>query len=206
MAQKSVSDYTSVNFYGIDFAPVKVIGADEPASSYVAAFKEINELLLSEYDKYVSTLAGKLKMTVDKVDIQPVVDNLKNIDTEELKPTHTVPELTEQDLLVALQDLNLKPAKGLGLVVTCGELNKGTNSGIFHYVFFDNQTMDIIDVLPIKGKAAGFGLRNFWANAFYRTIQEVNPTELYQSKKKIKEGVTGTWKAVKKKVAGDGDD
>ena len=91
---------------------------------------------------------------------------------------------------------------GLGLVVIAGELNKGTKMGTYYYVFFDCATGDIVSCMPFKGQASGFGLRNYWANSFYRTIAEINPTKFYNSKKKIKEGVTEGFQAVKEKVTG----
>ena len=42
--------------------------------------------------------------------------------------------------------------------------------------------------------------------AYYRTIAEINPTKFYQSKKKIKAGVTNGVNTVKEKIAGDSDE
>ena len=81
-------------------------------------------------------------------------------------------------------------------------MNKGTKMGTYYYVFFDCATGDIVSCMPFKGQASGFGLRNYWANSFYRTIAEINPTKFYNSKKKIKEGVTEGFQAVKEKVTG----
>ena len=44
---KSLSDYDAVRFYGIDFAPVKVVAAEETAGEFIAAFSEINRLLIT---------------------------------------------------------------------------------------------------------------------------------------------------------------
>ncbi len=136
------------------------------------------------------------------MNIDYVLKNVSNIDADELKINHTADPLARQDLEFELQELDIKPADGLGLVVVAGELNKGTDYGTFYYVFFDNQTMGIIDIMPFKGKSGGMGLRNYWARSFYRTIAEINPSKFYSSKKKIKEGVTEGFQAVKEKVTG----
>ena len=200
--RKSLSDYNAVRFYGIDFAPVKVVAAEETAGEFIAAFSEINRLLITEEDKYVAPLAARISKKIDYVNIDYVLKNVGNIDADELKINHTADPLTRQDLEFELQELDVKPADGLGLVVMAGELNKGTDYGTFYYVFFDNQTMNIIDIMPFKGKSGGMGLRNYWARSFYRTIAEINPSKFYSSKKKIKEGVTEGFQAVKEKVTG----
>ncbi len=86
-----------------------------------------------------------------------------------------------------------------------GEINKGTKMGTFYYVFFEGPEREIVSCMPFKGQAGGFGLRNYWASSFYRTIAEINPTKFYNSKKKIKEGVTEGFQAVKEKVTGKGE-
>ena len=104
---------------------------------------------------------------------------------------------TEEELSYTLLDLDIEPSDGLGLVVTAGELNKETGYGTYYYVFFDNKTMEVLDVWPMQGKGSGAGVRSFWTRSFSRTIAEINPTKFYQAKKKVKEGVTEGAAAVK---------
>ena len=200
--KKQLCDYDFVRFYGIDFAPVKVVGAAESTAEFLEAFEGINQLLISEPDKYVTPLADRMKKDIVSVNIDNAVANIKNIDVEDLKVNHTAEALTRQDLEFELQDMDIQPADGLGLLVVAGELNKGTDYGTFYYVFFDNRTMEVIDCMAFKGKSGGIGLRNYWARAFYRTIAEINPSKFYSSKKKIKEGFTEGFQAVKEKVTG----
>ena len=199
---KQLSDYDVIRFYGIDFAPVKVVGAEETAGAFIDAFSGINQLFISEPDKYVAPLAARIGKKIDYVNIDYANKLVGSIDSDELKISHTAEALTRQDLEYELQDLEIKPADGLGLVVVAGELNKGTDYGTYYYVFFDNSSMNIIDIMPFKGKSGGIGLRNYWARSFYRTIAEINPSKFYSSKKKIKEGVTEGFQAVKEKVTG----
>ncbi len=204
--QKSIKDYSEVAFYGVDFGLVKIVGATETPTEFLTAFKGINELILSEQDKYVNFLADRLKKTIQYVDIQPAIDNIQNIDADEMKLNHTAKPLSMEDVKIELQELDIKPvAQELGLVVMAGELNKGTDYGTFYYVFFDTKTLEVIDCKPFKGQSGGMGLRNYWAKAFYRTIAEVNPSKFYQAKKKIKEGVTEGYQAVKEKVTGEAE-
>ena len=111
---KSLSDYDAVRFYGIDFAPVKVVAAEETAGEFIAAFSEINRLLITEEDKYVAPLAARISKKIDYVNIDYVLKNVGNIDADELKINHTADPLTRQDLEFELQELDIKPADGLG--------------------------------------------------------------------------------------------
>lgn len=63
MAQevKTLDDYSEVRFYGIDFAPVKVVAANETESEFIDAFGKINNLFLTEPDKYILALEDRLK-------------------------------------------------------------------------------------------------------------------------------------------------
>ena len=141
-------------------------------------------------------------MAIKVVDIDPTLKRIADIDENELIVNHTIEPFTEQDIEFELQEIEYPEGEGLGLVVIAGELNKGTKMGTYYYVFFDCATGDIVSCMPFKGQASGFGLRNYWANSFYRTIAEINPTKFYNSKKKIKEGVTEGFQAVKEKVTG----
>ena len=193
----SLDDCKSLKFYGIDFAPVKVVGAEESSAEFIQAFSEINNLFLSEPDKYIDPLAARLKVKIESVDIDYVQRIIELIDASELKANKTPKPFTAEELTYELQDLDIEASEGVALVIVACELNKGTDYGTFYYVFFDNNTMEVLDVLPLKGKSGGIGLRNYWARSFFRTIAEINPTRFYQAKKKVKEGVTEGAAAVK---------
>ena len=176
-------------FYGIDFSLARVVGASESEEEFIEAFKGINELFLSEPEKYVQSLATRMKKEITAVDIDPVLAVIDEIDTEEIKINKTAELLSEDDLKYALLGLDIKPDNGLGLLVVCGDLNKGTEYGTFYYVIFDNRDLSILDTWASKGKSGGIGLCNNWARSFYRTIAEINPSKFYQAKKKVKDGL-----------------
>ena len=184
-------------FYGIDFSLARVVGASESEEEFIEAFKGINELFLSEPEKYVQSLATRMKKEITAVDIDPVLAVVDEIDTEEIKINKTAELLSEDDLKYALLGLDIKPDNGLGLLVVCGGLDKGTEYGTFYYVIFDNRDMSILDTWASKGKSGGIVLCNYWARSFYRTIAEINPSKFYQAKKKVKAGLNKGVDAVK---------
>lgn len=65
-------------------------------------------------------------------------------------------------------------------------LDKGAQKATFFFVFFDNETMEIIDTLKVVSKPNGIGLRNYWAGAYYRGLSEINPTVLRQKAKGVR--------------------
>lgn len=184
-----MGNYDAVYFYGIDFHEVKCVGANEPAGDFIRAFEGINNLMVSEADKYVSFIENKLGRPFTAVDIEATTKILDEIDATELKVVKTGNAFSKEDIAFILPDLEIEEKDGLGLVVIAGELNKGTDYGTFYYTFFDNKTMDVVDVYAYKGKAGGFGLRNYWANSFYNTIKEIRPSKIYNAAKKVKGGI-----------------
>lgn len=197
MAQNPDNWEQKLTFYGIDFSMTKVVGASETPEEFLEAFSGINSLLLSEPEKYVHPLATRLKTDIDAVDIDPVLAVIKEIDPEEIKINKSADLLSEDDLKYAVMGLDLKSGNGIGLLVVCGELDKGSDYGTFYYVMFDQKDMSILDSWASKGKSGGIGLRNYWARSFYRTIAEINPSRFYQAKKKVKDGLNKGVEAVK---------
>ena len=93
-----------LTFYGIDFSMASVVGASESAEEFIEAFSGINQLLLSEPDKYVEPLSVRLKKHIDRVDIDPVLAVIKEIDPEEIKINKSADLLSEDDLKYAVMD------------------------------------------------------------------------------------------------------
>lgn len=81
---KSLEKYSSVKFYGIDFSLAKVTGVTETPAEFIAAFREIDKLMLSEEDKYVSPMAKRLKLAIKTVDIDPTLKKIEDIDETDL--------------------------------------------------------------------------------------------------------------------------
>lgn len=162
---KNKKETVKVDFYGIDFSQVKVVGAAETEDQFITAFANINQLLISEQSKYD---VGKfLKFDVQSLDIDHAisqVDKLKGVKFKNSKK----PEVSLKDIIESY------PVKqGNILLIVAKELNKGTNTGTFVAVVFDGEKKEIISEQQFSGKARGFGLRNFWAGALYNGLKSV---------------------------------
>lgn len=166
---KNIND---VRFYGVDYSKVKVAYAGESASQFKDAFEEINNLFISEPKKY--NPSKLFKKNALSVEIEPVIKNIRKIDLEELKTvTQTSNDLSQADLENVLKSLDIKPTEEPGLIIIAEFLDKTKNRGWYNIVFFDTKTKKIIDTWKGSGKAAGFGLRNFWAASVYKVMKDV---------------------------------
>lgn len=163
-----------ITFFGVDFSKVKVFAAEETPSEFVNAFEGINNLFLTEADKYIGLLERRLHRPIDCVDIEPVIDRLQDIDLESLKTLRTVRNFTDDEISQMVRDLPIgEDLSGTGLVILANCLDKSAPAGHYVFVFFDIDTRDIISSWKMYGEARGFGLRNYWARSVYKAIDYI---------------------------------
>lgn len=165
---EGIGDFT---FFGVDFSHVKVFAAEETPSEFVKAFEGINNLFLTEPDKYIALLEQRLDRRVSCVDISPAVEQLQKIDMENLKTLRTVGNFTGEEITRMVCDLPIdEDLSGTGLVILANCIDKSGPEGHYVFVFFDIDTRDIITAWNSYGEARGFGLRNYWARSVYKAI------------------------------------
>lgn len=159
-----------VYFYGIDFSHAKVYGAEESPSQFLEAFYGINRLFLSEPKKY--DVGKRLRVQLKGVDLDPVEQVNKDTETTGLILNGFGGyQLTDEQIADAVKQLPLKETSGIGLVFIAEILNKSSQRAKYYATFFDIETRNIIDVWEGKGKAQGFGLRNYWARSVYNMMK-----------------------------------
>lgn len=168
---EGIGDFT---FFGVDFSHVKVFAAEETPSEFVKAFEGINNLFLTEPDKYIALLEQRLDRRVSCVDISPAVEQLQKIDMENLKTLRTVGNFTGEEITRMVCDLPIdEDLSGTGLVILANCIDKSGPEGHYVFVFFDIDTRDIITAWNSYGEARGFGLRNYWARSVYKAISYI---------------------------------
>lgn len=164
---KNIDD---IRFYGVDYSKVKVANAGESAIQFENAFEKINNLFILQPKKY--NISKLFKKNALSIEIEPVINNIKNIDIERLKTvTQSSNKLTNNDLEDILESLSITPKEEPGLIIIAEFLDKSKNRGWYNIVFFDTKTKKIIDTWKSSGKASGFGLRNFWATSVYHAMK-----------------------------------
>lgn len=168
-AQNRFTGNEKIYIYGVDYSPVKVWGANESAEQFVQAFREINDLLLYQPDKYTySRICGSAPTTFN---LDPIRQRIDSMDREALRTRSA--HIDPPDVGALLRSYTLPETEGVGIVLIAKLLNKAQGCGTYAVVGFDVATREPIFVREITTKAGGFGLRNFWANTVYQALKKV---------------------------------
>jgi len=171
MAFGQSNKYQSVTFFGVDYSVVKVYGSDNTPYQFQDAFQGINRLLLTEPKKY--NVEKFLGVNISAVNLEPVEKQINNIDlTTLLIDGYGGYELTDQQVDQAIKALPIASKEGTGLVIVAEVLNKASQRGSYKIVFFDISTRKVLEIREGKGKAQGFGLRNYWAHSMRDAIKK----------------------------------
>lgn len=166
---------TPVVFYGVDFSLVKVCGADESDTEFVFAFNKINDLFISESQKY--DVARFMRLPITQKELSVAKRATKNaIGISDSENEHTLlyedpdydcaPQIEAQ-----VAGYELPQAEGRGVVIVANLLDKRDSRGSFYFVVFDIASRKVESCIPAAGKPGGFGLRNYWANALYQAMK-----------------------------------
>lgn len=171
MAFGQKTKYSEVTFFGTDFSQVKVYGADNSAYQFQEAFNAINKLYLYEPKKYdVGKILG---VDIKAIDLKAVEKQNDGIELSQLMiDGYGGYQITDQQLEQAIKSLPIDAREGTGLVLVAEILNKSSRRGAFKIVFFDITSKEILEVRNGKGKAGGYGLRNYWAHAMLEAIKK----------------------------------
>lgn len=152
--------------YGVDFTKVKVHAAQESVQQFVDAFDGINRLLVSEPQKYdFSRMLG----CIPEMEVEPMIEINSAADFSDLITLKSKYE--DIDCAKVVESYSLPQKEGIGVVLIAKFLDKPKNTAIYDLVTFDIATRDIISKKEVKGKAGGFGLRNFWAGSIARILK-----------------------------------
>jgi hypothetical protein len=170
-AQKKelLKDIEAVNFYGVDFSHAKVYGAKESGEQFKYAFQDINNLFITEAQKYdISKYLNKRTLGVYIEDVKARTSDIKS---DNIVTTDAAYQLEDNTIKDIIKSLSIKEADGAGVIIIAERLSKAKNRGYFDVVFFDIETRNIIDSWKADGKAQGFGLRNFWAHSVLEALK-----------------------------------
>lgn len=167
----ALKDINSIKFYGIDYSQAKVFGASESATQFITAFRNINELFITEANKF--DVGRHVKKEVTEISLNAVNQVNENINPQELMTIQRQYTLTKEQINAAIKALPIQPSQGVGMIFVAGLLDKSNNRGTYEVIFFNTETKEIIEKWITDGKARGFGLRNFWAGSIYNALKKL---------------------------------
>ena len=174
----SNSDYT-VTWYGIDYSHAKIVGyvstfggntpitAAELRDKYYPSW---NHLILDEPDKY--NIAAMIRRNSVATDLSVVkqVNTAVAIDSIEVSVT---PYYMLQDIQSFVSAYDTKNRAGIGLVFIAESMNKNQKEAIYHVVFFNIETKEVLLHERMRGTPFGAGIRNYWAASYGGVMQKI---------------------------------
>lgn len=163
-AQTKQSDLNEYVFYGVDFSQVNVIGSDETKEQFLEAFNGIENLLINEPKKF--DLAKYAKINIINTDIDIAKERINLLVNKDFFNRETTPVNAEDYVSIYGKDGKM------GIIIVAKEFNKPNNNATYVYIFFNGQTKEIINIYEKKGKAGGFGLKNYWAGSLYNSMKK----------------------------------
>lgn len=152
--------------YGIDFSHAKVYAAEESVEQFAQAFEAINMLIATEPEKYDFSRVFDKRV---EVVLEPMMEILSTCDYSDLKTLSTVSN--DVECVEIIKHYVLPQTEGVGVVLIAKMLNKPQGNATYDLITFDIATREILTRKEVKGKAGGFGLRNFWARSVYNVIK-----------------------------------
>ncbi|AHM59747.1 hypothetical protein D770_07420 [Flammeovirgaceae bacterium 311] len=157
---------------GVDFSEAKCIGAEgfnEPDQVKDRYFDAWNQLVLDEGDKFnIQKFYSKSKQTND-LSVVNARNQMPEVGDLVINEPYA---FKEGQLEKIISSYNLEMAKeGVGVVYVVEALNKTEQEAVIDVVFFDIASKDILWTKQYKESPKGFGFRNYWAGAIYKTMK-----------------------------------
>lgn len=149
-----------VTFCGVDFSEVRISGAKESPREFARAFDAMNELFLSQTEKY--DVGRFTQLPIRETDLSAVLESQWQTCGE---------KLTAGKIADIVRAYPLTEQSGRGAVMIASELNKTEKIATYYFVTFDMTTREIETCVEISGRPGGFGLRNFWANSIHEALR-----------------------------------
>ena len=157
--------------YGIDFSRTIIVSARESNEEFAKAFAGINELLLTEPDKY--NFSKAFKREVHDVYPTPAHQNNQAADIAIMRCSTKTGQIivSTEDIREMVKQYELPHTSGTGVVFIAQTLDKRKAEATYAVAFFDIATRRLLSLDIISGKAGGAGLRNYWANSVYDVLK-----------------------------------
>ncbi|MBW6459751.1 MAG: hypothetical protein K0B08_04185 [Bacteroidales bacterium] len=177
-ARSDIFSYPEITWFGLDFTHIKLIGPEgftNPAQIQDIYFREINNLFKYEPDKY--DLRKTFSKKVVNIDLEMMHARNRDIDPYQLVlESGAVYNFDKETVAELIADYDLEDMEGIGLVFVMESFNKDQDMGYMWVTFFDVGTREIILTDKMRGKAGGFGWRNYWAKSVYNVLLEIQKT------------------------------
>jgi hypothetical protein len=175
---------TPFTYLGVDFTQARVIGeAAEPNDLRDRIFTGINNVIVAEPKKYDIGGAFNSQVTTD---ITAVTKRNAAISTAAIKSNNTADfsRLKDTDIDRLVKGFDFGGKKGIGLLFVMDGMSKAEEAANIYVTLIDMGSKKVLLTEKIKGKAGGFGLRNYWVHTVYEVLKDVDKHKYKEWKQK----------------------
>lgn len=179
-----------ISWLGIDFSHAKLIGSfaefSEMGTKSTIVIKNKyftgwNKLILNEAKKY--DIKGMLYRNSITNDIDMIM--AKNAQTPEASiESYNAITYNNEDITKFVNEYNTEGKSGIGIVFLVENLNKSITEASIYFVAINLSTKEVLIAERFIETPKGIGIRNYWANTFYKMIKDIqsNKYSQWQSK------------------------
>lgn len=190
-SMKDLFHESDVKFYwfGIDYSHVQLIGtfnqiflegSRDPNSIKNTYFPGWNALFVREADKY--NVSAMLHGKQIETKIGPIYKINNQVDPLQLDTVNEV-HYTPAQIQDFVKEYDFGTEEGIGAFFVAESLNKEQEHGIYHLVFLNLATNEVLHTQSFTGKAGGFGIRNYYAKSFRLVMEHIQKKAFDQWKK-----------------------
>ncbi len=168
-----------IRYMGIDYSHVKLIGdfsqfmgAGETTLSSIrnTYFPAWNNLFVEEPEKY------NLKSMLRKDDILFDLTMITELNAKtpfETMEANKTPVYTKEDIQKFIRNYGTKEREGIATLFVAESMNKFLNEAYFHFIVIRLSDNEILIHERIKGVPVGIGIRNYWAGALFKVMENI---------------------------------
>jgi len=174
-AQNKTSDVFAsarMTWFGLDFTKVKIPNGvgfpiiEDVKTRFVPSW---NHLFIEEADKY--DLAKTYSKSLVSKDLKTVNELNKTINVDEIVTYEESSPITKDDVGEMIKKYETNVEEGIGLVYIVESLDKVAELATVHVTFFDIKNREVIFHQRMQSNPRGFGVRNYWAGAFFKIME-----------------------------------
>ena len=186
LKQVLLDPYYPIDFIGLDFSEVKLIGSPfDYESAYEVKrrfFPEWNDMFYSQFEKFdVGTFLRKHRVHYSTENMLSVNDK---VDANELISGRPTKEFTRVKLQEIVNNYNFEFENEVAMVFVINSLDKPRKQTKLNVVFFNTNSKNILLSFLLVTKPGGGGFRNYWINSIYHALEELKK-KAYKKWKKL---------------------
>ena len=178
---------TEITWLGLDFSGAKFIGDRErlgSESDIRHLIDAINELMITEADKYNVAAAIQRKTVDNEIDVtnehNAELDVLAMISADGKDHVH----LNRSQVEEIISSYDFKGKSGIGLMFNVESFNKILEEGSFWITFVNMGSKEVLFTERLTAPPTGFGMRNFWAGSVNGVLAKIKKKEFENWRKK----------------------